>query len=106
MFWLAKTLETYLLDVSGAGDILSGLYEHSNATDITKAKILEIPERRYGLGDLREEHLRTGASGWLSWSSAVGARIEKKKNRNHLLSYFANGSPVNELISRCVQKIS
>jgi hypothetical protein len=106
LFWLAKTLETYLLDVSGAGDILNGLYEHSNATDITKAKILEIPERRYGLGDLREEHLRTGASGWLSWSSAVGARVEKKKNRNHLLSYFANGSPVNELISRCVQKIS
>jgi hypothetical protein len=106
LFWLAKTLETYLLDVSGAGDILNGLYEHSNATDITKAKILEIPDRRYGLGDLREEHLRTGASGWLSWSSAVGVRVEQKKNRNHLLSYFANGSPVNELISRCVQKIS
>jgi Reverse transcriptase (RNA-dependent DNA polymerase) len=105
LFWLAKTLETYLLGVAGAGDVLSNLLDHSNATDISKAKILEIPERRYGLGDLREEHLRTGASGWLSWSSAVGSRVEKKRNRNHLLSYFANGSPVNELVARCVQKM-
>jgi hypothetical protein len=105
LFWLGKTFETYLFGVSGAGDVLSGLYEHRNATDISKSKILEIPERSYGLGDLREEHLRTGASGWLSWSSAVGTRVERKKNRNHLLGYFANGSAVNDLISRCVQKM-
>lgn len=105
LFWLSKTFETYLLGVAGAGDVLSALYEHRNATDVSKSKILEIPDRRYGLGDLREEHLRTGASGWLSWSSAVGARVEKKKNRNHLLGYFANGSPINDLISRCVQKM-
>lgn len=105
LFWLAKSFETYLLGASGAGDVLSALYEHRNATDISKSKILEIPDRRFGLGDLREEHLRTGASGWLSWSSAVGARVERKKNRNHLLGYFANGSAVNDLISRCVQKM-
>lgn len=105
LFWIAKIFETYLRDISGAGDLLVALYEHPNATDISKAKLLEIPDRKFGLGDLREEHLRTGASGWLSWSSAVGTRDEKKKNRNHLLGYFANGSPINELISRCVQKL-
>ncbi len=105
LFWLAKSLETYFLGIAGAGDLLSGLYEHRNATVISKAKILEISDRRYGLGDLREEHLRTGASGWLAWSSAVGMRVEKKKNRNHPLGYFANGSAINGLISRCVQKL-
>ena len=105
LFWLAKSFETYLLGVSGAGDVMSGLYDHRNATDISKSKILEIPARRFGLGDLREEHLRAGASGWLSWSSAVGVRVEKKKNRNHLLTYFANASAVNALISRCVRNM-
>lgn len=106
LFWLAKTFETYLLGVADAGNILIYLYEHRKATDISKAKLLEIPDRRYGLGDLREEHLRTGASGWLSWASAVGSRVEKKRNRNHLLSYFSNGSHINDLISRCVQKMT
>lgn len=105
LFWIAKIFETYLRDIVGADDLLVALYEHPNATDISKAKLLEIPERKFGLGDLREEHLRTGASGWLSWSSAVGTREEKRKNRNHLLGYFANGSSINKLISSCVQKL-
>jgi hypothetical protein len=105
LFWLAKILESYLLESKDAGGILSAIYDHPNATDISRAKVLEIRDRRYGLSDLREEHLRTGASGWLAWSAASGVRIEKRKNRNHLLSYFANGSPINELIATCIQKL-
>lgn len=105
LFWLAKLLDTRLLGTKRAADIISGLYDHQNATVISKAKILEIADKKYGLPDLREEHLRTGASGWLSWSAAVGTRAEKKKNRNHILGYFANGSPMNGLIAKCVQKL-
>lgn len=105
IFWLAKLLESQLLSTNAAGDLLARLYEHPNATDITRAKILEIPEKRFGMSDLREEQLRTGASMWPSWAAAVGARIEKKANRNHLLGYFSNGSQMNKLIADCVRKL-
>jgi hypothetical protein len=104
LFWLAKIFEEHLTDEGGAADVVQRLYEHPNATDISRAKVLEIGDRRFGLAELREEHLRTGQSGWLSWSSAVGTRVEKKKNRNHVLGYFSNGSPLNQLIARCVKQ--
>lgn len=104
LFWLAKVFEEYLTGETGAADVVHRLYEHPNATDISRAKLLEIKDRRFGLAELREEHLRTGQSGWLSWASAVGTRVEKKRNRNHILGYFANGSAINELIAQCVQK--
>ncbi len=104
LFWLAKMFEEYLLNETGAAEIVHRLYEHPNATDISRAKLLEIKDRRFGLAELREEHLRTGQSGWLSWASAVGTRVESKKNRNHILEYFANGSTLNRLIAQCVQR--
>ncbi len=104
LFWLAKVFEEYLMDESGAAEVVHRLYEHPNATEISRAKLLEIENRKFGLTELREEHLRTGQSGWLSWASAIGTRVEKKKNRNHILGYFANGSPLNELIAQCVQR--
>jgi hypothetical protein len=105
IFWLAKLLETQLLETKSASELLARLYEHPNGTEITRAKILEIPEKRFGMSDLREEQLRTGASNWPSWGAAVGSRIEKKANRNHLLTYFSNASPTNELIATCVRKL-
>lgn len=103
LFWLAKLCEEYLLDERGIGELFVGLLDHSSATVISKAKVLEIPEMRFGMPDLREEELRTGASGWLAWAAAVGSRNVKKASRNHLLRYFANGSPVNKLVSDCVR---
>ncbi len=79
------------------------LYEHENATDITKAKLLEIPEKRFGLTNLRDEQLRTGQSGWLGWASAVGARVQPKGQRNQLLKYFRKASPMNRLIGEFVE---
>lgn len=105
LFWLAQIAEKYLLETKRIGDILQMLYEHPNACTISQAKILEIPEHRFGMGDLREEHLRTGKSDWLAWAAAMGCRKEKKANRNHLLTYFSHGSPMNRLISDCVLKL-
>jgi hypothetical protein len=103
LFWLAKLLQEYLLETPRAKDLLGLLFNNASATNISKAKLLEIPDKRFGLSDLREEYLHVGDSGWLSWSSAVGTMIEKKANRNHLLSYFANGSEMNELIATCIK---
>ncbi len=105
LFWLGCLTERHLSATADYPEVLFSLYEHGNATVISRAKILEIPEKRYGLPDLREEHLKTGASDWLSWSAAVGARREKRASRNHLLGYFSNASPMNHLIADCVKKL-
>ncbi|QLQ31497.1 MAG: hypothetical protein HZT40_07710 [Candidatus Thiothrix singaporensis] len=92
LFWLGKLLESQLLSTSHASDLLINIFEHQNSTDISRAKILEIPELRFGMADLREEHLRTGASGWLSWASAVGSREEKKLIGITYLDIFLMGA--------------
>lgn len=62
LFWFGMMAEDYLISTKRAGELLGALYEHKSATVITKAKVLEIPEKRFGLPELREEHLRTGHS--------------------------------------------
>lgn len=106
LFWLAKLAESQLSGTQQYGDILIRCFEHQNSTEISKAKVLEIPELRFSMSDLREEHLRTGASNWLSWASAVGSRAENRINRNHVLGYFSNGSHMNSLISECIANMS
>lgn len=103
LFWFGAMLENYLLDTEGAVDLLQILYEHPNATSISKAKILEISDRRYGLPELREEQLRTGHSDWTAWAAAIGARAHPKGQRNHLLKYFRKASPMNRLIGEFVE---
>jgi hypothetical protein len=80
------------------------LSQHRNATDIARAKILEIPDSRYGLPEMREAYLREGRSDWLAWASAVGSREMDKQARNYLLDYFKNGSAMNRLIAEIIQK--
>lgn len=105
LFWMAKIAEEYLSVSPIYGDILWALYSHGNASTISKAKILEIPEHRFGMPELREEHLRVGKSDWVSWAAAVGCRKESKLQRNHLLKYFGHSSPMNHLISSCVGEV-
>lgn len=73
-------------------DIIVALSRHQNATDITRAKILEIPDHRSGLPEMRATYLREGRSDWLAWASAVGSREMDKQVRNCLRDYFKNGS--------------
>lgn len=103
LFWFGMMAEDYLINTKKAGELLRALYEHSSATVITKAKILEIPDKRFGLPDLREEQLKTGQSDWLSWAAAVGARVHPKGQRNQMLKYFRKSSPMNELIGQFVE---
>lgn len=105
LFWLAKIVEAYLLDTKFASKLLSALYQHNDATVISKAKILEIPEHRYGMPELRETHLKNGSSGWLAWASAVGMRKDNKQAKNYLMDYFSKVSPINKLIGNCIKSI-
>lgn len=103
LFWMGKLSEDFLSNTSDYPSILIELYEHPNATLISRAKILEIPEQRFGMIELREEHLRTGKSDWLAWSAAVGTRKATAISRNHTLTYFSKASPMNKIIGDCVQ---
>ncbi len=85
LFWFGMMLESYLLEVPSAPSIIEKLLHHPNATDISKAKVLEIADNRFGLLELRQGFLRSGRSDWLSWSSAVGSRSVKRAARNYAL---------------------
>lgn len=105
LFWLAKIAEDYLFDSQNYADIIDLLYNHPCSTSLTQAKVLEIPEHRFGLPEIRAEHLRVGKSDWLSWSAAVGCRKETKIHRNHILAYFSKASPMNKLIGDCISAL-
>ncbi|QEL22940.1 hypothetical protein FQV39_10430 [Bosea sp. F3-2] len=103
LFWYGKMLDDYLMNTPLAADVIVSLDRHPNATDITRAKLLEIADHRYGLPEMREKYLREGRSDWLAWASAVGSRKMDKQARNYLLDYFKNGSSMNRLIAEIIQ---
>lgn len=105
LFWLGAILEDYLEGEKLYGECLIKIYELSVDFKISKAKILEIPELGFGLKEIRDEFLKTGQSDWLSWSSAIGSRLLPTGERNYSLNYFSKCSPMNLLVSSCVQKI-
>lgn len=105
LFWIAKISEKYLLKTKCTGQLLAMLYEHKDATTISKSKVLEIPENRFGMPEWRECHLKNGSSGWLSWSSAMGIRNETKQSRNYLMGYFNKASTMNKLIADYISNI-
>src|SRR5439155_24347432 len=62
LFWFGAMLEDYLIGTSSASALISVLFNHRSATSITKAKILEIADQRFGLPELRNEFLMNGQS--------------------------------------------
>jgi hypothetical protein len=105
LFWFGHILEAYLMDTNKASELIFAIFNHPQSTPITKAKILEISDRRFGLPELREPLLKTGQSDWLSWSAAVGERGQKPASRNHRLAYFSKASAMNFLVSNIVPLI-
>jgi len=105
LFWFAWILQDYLMATKHAPAIIGALYNHQNATMISRAKILEIPDNRFGLLEMRDEHLVAGRSDWLAWASAIGHRSLPPVSRNHKLEYFGNSSPMNFLIKSIVTRV-
>jgi len=103
LFWLGKIAEEFLGEAPLFGELLLALYTHADSTTITKAKILEIPDVRFGLPEIRRGVLGTGQSDWEAWAAAVGVREEPRASRNHQLRYFGQGSPINKIIADCVR---
>lgn len=102
LFWFGMMLDEYLMNTPSAMGLIQALLSHPNATQITKAKVLEIADGRFGLNELRESYLRSGQSDWLAWASAVGARSMDRAARNYRLAYFTPVSPMNRLVGEIV----
>lgn len=105
LFWLAVIAEDHLGGSEDFGKIIMRIYERSENYEIAAAKVLEIPDQTFGLQAIRARILKSGASNWRSWASAMGARTLPTSERNHILGYFANGSPMNHLIANCVKRL-
>lgn len=105
LFWIAVIAEDHLGQTKNFGKLILNLYERTSDYKIARAKILEIPDQSFGLKEIRDEVLKSGASDWPSWAAAVGTRTLKKAERNHALKYFSKGSPLNFLIAECVQNL-
>lgn len=105
LFWLAVIAEDHLSDADDFGQLVMRIYERSEAYEIAAAKVLEIPDQTFGLKAIRARILKSGASNWRSWASAMGARTLPAAERNYVLGYFSNGSPMNHLIANCVKKL-
>jgi hypothetical protein len=105
LFWIAVIAEDQLSKTKHFGKLILKLYELSGNHKIARAKVLEIPDQSFGLKDIRAEILKSGMSDWPSWAAAAGTRTLPKSDRNHALKYFANGSPINQLVSDCVRKL-
>jgi hypothetical protein len=105
LFWLAKIAEDFLVKSPKMGDILTAVFEHPQSTMLSRAKVLEIPDRRFGLPELREEVLRSARSDWEAWAAATGVRCLSSASRNHLLTYFGKGSPLYSLIADCIRRM-
>jgi hypothetical protein len=105
LFWIGVIAEDYLESTKNFGKLILKLYERTAEHKIARAKVLEIPSQSFGLKEIREEYLKTGASDWLAWASAIGTRTLKKAERNYALKYFSKGSPLNHLIADCVQQL-
>jgi hypothetical protein len=104
LFWLAAIAETFLSADRTYGDVLMALFEHRFATLLSQARVLEIPENRFGMPELRAGYLRSGQSNWLAWAAAAGCRKQTPQGRNHLLSYFANASSINGVMATILMK--
>jgi hypothetical protein len=104
-FWIAVIAEDHLSGTKSFGDLVLKLYERTAEHKIARAKVLEIPDHSFGLKEIRDGHLKTGASDWLAWAAAVGTRSLKRAERNYALKYFSKGSPLNYLVAECVENL-
>jgi hypothetical protein len=101
LFWIAKIAEDYLPGTSEYSKLLLRVYQHSAATPIVQAKVLEINGLKAGFQDLREAHLK-GSSDWRTWASIVGSTSLPKGKRNQMLNYVGKASRMNSIVAAAV----
>ena len=102
LFWLAQIVADHASDIISNGgsisNILQHLYSHRNATDLSRAKLLEIDISDPALMEWRREHLLSGRSDWMVWGSAIGHRAVIQNSAVRRFTSFSNASQMNKVI--------
>jgi hypothetical protein len=102
LFWLAQIVADHATDIIANGgsisSILQHLYNHRNATDLSRAKLLEINISDSALMEWRREHLLSGRSDWMVWGSAIGHREVIQDSSVRRFTSFSNSSEMNKVI--------
>jgi hypothetical protein len=104
LFWFAALLEDRLRHTPHAEAIYRGLLDAPSATDVTRARVFQIPENRFGMPHEREEQLRKATSDIQSWSAAIGSRFLPRRSRASLFEAFRKGSALNALVAELVSE--
>lgn len=102
LFWFGSMLDDYLIETSKASELISELYNHRSATQLTKAKILEIQNNKFGLPELRNQFLGSGQSpmNWIAnwvpnWVCPHLARAKLGSKLGSQLLWFFLAVPLN-----------
>lgn len=102
LFWLAQIVADHARNIISNGgsisSILQHLYSHRNATDLSRAKLLEIEVSDPALMEWRREHLLSGRSDWMVWGSAIGHREVIQNSHVRRFTSFSNSSQMNKVI--------
>jgi hypothetical protein len=104
LFWTVRILLDVFEWNEEVAEVLMGLYDHVNSTDVVRAAILESEKLEFGLQGRKEGVLRNAGSSLLATSAAVGLRKLESARRNQLYKYSAASSPFMYQITRALQK--
>lgn len=108
LFWLAQiladTVSDMIEDGASISQIAHKLYKHKNASDLSRAKLLEINVAEPALMEWRRENLLSGSSDWKVWASAVGHREVIQNSSVRRFSSFSNASTMNSLILSVIRE--
>lgn len=105
LLWMAAIAEDHLATTPVFEDLIVRIYQRASGMPMAQAKVLEIPNQTGGLKEIRDGHLKGGASSWLTWASAAGTRTLLKAERNYVLDYFSKESPMNYLVAECMKQL-
>lgn len=110
IFWLAQILADSVSGIVEDGasfsQIAHKLYKHKNASNLSRAKLLEINVTEPALMEWRRENLLSGSSDWKVWASAVGHREVIQNSSVRRFSSFSNASAMNSLILSIIREPS
>ena len=104
LFWLAHIADEHLLETASLGKVVDFVFKHPNASDITKARILEIPTNKFGMAARREIYLRQ-TTGWTSWAAGIGMLNAPKDSRNQLAKYVKNDGIMGRMMSQVIHNL-
>jgi len=105
LFWLSKLVADYYDFNEVAAQSLVRIHSHKNASPFVRAAVLENPNNKFGLLELKEDQLRNSSGDIAGCAALMGLRNVVAAKRNQLGKYAARSGPHMKLYADIVSKI-